>query len=485
MKNIWIALVGLTVCIAIGASCNKTSLVGAELFENDKLNLQFTDTLSINALTDAPTPILMYVKGATPYDNLPIGNANDAYFGKFESSIYAQFGLKDVTAPIFPSLDTAKIDSIRLILPYAGSVYVYGDTTVSQKFVVYRLTKELKADTIYSNYADEKFPANATALGSLTFKPTPTTTSQRVQSALPGATKNDTFTDVPHISIPLDINFGRDIMKLSATQLRDTAFQTWLNGLVIKAETPANCMLNLNIGTSTTAPTGQFNRSAGIYIYYRNNGTDTTRRVYAFGTSGQPRYANYKNDYSNGKIKEFVNNPKKADSLVFLQSLTGSATRLEFPNLRNLGKVAINRAELEFTINEDADIKTYPALEQLLLLDGTTKISNGNFVANSPTTFGLAIANTRGIYDIIQSGYGGVSGFSIPSDFGGVVVTENGVRKYKMNITRHLQYILNGIEGTQITLAPYLQYIKAGRVVLYGPKHSKYRAKLNLIFTKI
>lgn len=481
MKNIWIALVGLTACIVVGASCNKTSLVGAELFENDKLNLQFTDTLSINALTDAPAPILMYVKGVTAYDNLPIGNMADAYFGKLESSIYVQFGLQNVTTPVFPSLaDSAKIDSVRLIMPYASGTY--GDTTVSQKFVVYRLSKELKADTIYSN---QTFPTNATPLGSLTFKPTPTTTSQRTHFALPGATKDDIFTDVPHISIPLDINFGKDIMALSATQLKDTAFQTWLNGLVIKAETPANCLVNVNMSAvAGTVPTGQSSRVAGIYVYYRNNATDTTRRIYTFYTSGQPRYANYKNDYSNAKIKEFVNNPQKADSLVFLQSLTGTATRLEFPYLKNLGKIAINRAELEFTINEDADIKTFPALEQLLLLDGAAKISNGNLVQSSATTFGLSVTNPRGIYDLIQSGYGTTT-LSVPSDFGGVVVTENGVKKYKMNLTRHLQYILNGTEGTQITLAPYLQYIRGGRVVLYGQKHPKYRAKLNLIFTKV
>jgi hypothetical protein len=483
MKNTWIAFVGLAVCLTIAAACNKTSLVGAELFENDKLNLKFTDTLSINALNDAPEPVLMSIKNAVGYDNLPIGNMPDAYFGKLESSIYANFGTRNSTLPTFPSLDTAIIDSVRLILPYyaAGT---YGDTTATQKLVVYRLTEELKGDTIYSNKA---FANNATALGSLTFKPTPNTTVKRIIDTLPKATKIDSFIDVPHVSIPLDINFGREIMKLDASVYKDTVmsgFQYWLKGLVIKAETPANCMLSFNMGpTAATPPTGQTSRVASIYVYYRNNIKDTTRQFYAFTTSAQQRYANYKNDYQNGKVKEFVNSPKKADSLVFLQSLGGSVARLEFPYLKNLGNIAINKAELEFTINDDADTKNSPPLEQLVLLTSSGKIADGN-IANLGGTLTLIPTNARAIADVGQQGYSVTSFATIP-DFGGFPVTENGVRKYKMNITQQLQKMLNGSEGTQLYLVPHFQYTKAGRVVLYGPKHSKYRAKVNLIFTKI
>jgi Domain of unknown function (DUF4270) len=479
MKNIWIAFVGLAVCLTITASCNKTSLLGSELFENDKLNLTFTDTLSINALNDAPAPVLMHIKNIVGYDNLSIGNMPDAYFGTLQSTIYAQFGLQNITAPIFPSLDSAKIDSIRFIMPYYASG-TYGDTMATQKFSVYRLTDELKADTIYSN---KTFANNATPLGSLTFKPTPNTTVRRIVDTLKGATKIDTFTDIPHISIPLDINFGKDIMRLGSAQLKDTAFQTWLKGIVIKAETPANCMLSFNMSpTAGTVPTGQASRVAGIYVYYRNNDKDTARQVYTFYTSGQPRYANYKNDYQNGKIKDFVNNPKKADSLVFLQSLGGSVARLEFPFLKNLGNIVINKAELEFTINDDADTKVLTPVEQLVLLTSAAQIPNGN-IANLSGTLSLIPTNARAIDDVKQAGYSVTSFVTIP-DFGGFPVTENGVRKYKMNITQQLQKILTGSEGTQLYLAPHFQYTKAGRVVLYGPKHSKYRAKVNLIFTK-
>lgn len=487
MKNTFIALVGLAVCLTIAASCNKTSLLGAELFENDKLNLQFTDTLSINTLIDPPAPVLMSIRGAAAYDNLTVGNMPDPTFGKTEATIYANFGIRGATQPTFPSLDTAIIDSVRLILPYYAAGF-YGDTMATQKLVVYRLTEELKGDTIYS---DKTFPTANTALGSLTFKPTPRTPIQRIVPPLTGAINSDTATFIPHISIPLDINLGRDIMKLDAASYKDTTlngsgFHYWLKGLAIKAETPANCMMSFDMGQSAAIPTTQKGRYAGIYVYYRNKSTDTTRQVFTFYTTGQQRYSNYKNDFQNSKVKDFVKNPAKADSLIFLQSLGGAVARFEFPNLKNLGKVLVNKAELEFTL-VDSDTSTFPALQQLMLLYGTAKIPNGNLAnLGSPAVLSLIGTNAQAILDakIGTTGYSATT-FSTVEGFGGYPIVDKGVRKYKMAVTQLLQTVINGTEGTQIYLVPHFQYTKAGRVVLYGSKNSKYRAKLNLIYTKI
>lgn len=486
MKNTWIALVGLAVVLMVAASCNKTSLLGSELFETDKLNLKFTDTLSVNLLNDAPTPVLMSVLGVVPYDNLSIGNVNDAYFGKTESTIYANFGTRgNTTLPDFITAYPEFIDSVRLILPYVASG-TYGDTLATQKFSVYRLTTELKADTIYS---DKTFPNTATALGSLTFTPSPNTAIQRIVPPLPRATKIDTFVNIPHIRIPIDTNLGRQIMRLDSMAYKDTTgfgFHTWLKGLVIKAETPANCMLQFNMGpTATAAQTGQTSLLAGIYVYYRTSQSDTSRKVYIFGTTGQQRYANYKNDVQTGKIKDFVGDKPKSDSLIFLNSLGGAVTRFEMPNLKSLGKIAVNRAEIEFTINDNADTKTFPPLEQLLLLRGVAQISNGN-LGTLTSVLSMININNQAISDAEQTGYSATTFSTIP-DFGGYVVTENGVRKYKMTITQHIQKIIFGSQGTQIFVVPHFQYTKAGRVVLYGLTHPnvKYRPKVNLFYTKV
>lgn len=487
MKNIWIAFIGLAIFLTIAVSCNKTSLVGAELFENDKLNLQFTDTLTINALNDAPLPYVMSLRNATSYDFLPLGNVNDAYFGKSEAAIYSKFGNKNIAAPYFPKGDTTIIDSIRLILPYSVA-NIYGDTMATQKLVVYRLTEELKGDTIYS---DKTFANAATPLGSVIFKPEPTTAIRRIVGpANTRAIRSDTFTDAPHVSIALDINFGRTIIGLdSASTYKDTlnsGFDFWLKGLVIKAETPANCMLNFNMGVTSTATTGQISRPAGIYVYYRYKYNDTLRQVYVYSPASLQRYSNIKNDYQSGKIKDYVGANPKADSLIFLQSLGGSVARFEIPNLKKLGNIAINRAELEFTINETNDITTFPAVSQLSCLSGTAKLANGN-LGNTGTAasqiLNLLPFNVDGIADVGQQG--STANFATSSDFGGFPTTENGVRKYKMSFTSHLQRITAGTVGTQFYLAPHLQYTRGGRVVLYSPKSPRNKAKLNLYYTKL
>jgi Domain of unknown function (DUF4270) len=475
MKNIWTAFVGLAVCLTIAASCNKTSLIGAELFENDKLNLKFTDSLKISALNEAPTRVVMMVKGVLPYDNLSVGNVPDAFFGSTESSIYANFGTRNNQGlPTFLSVPTAIVDSVRLIMPYTP-VAIYGDTMTPQKLVVYRLTDELVGDTIYS---DQTFRTEATPLGSLTFTPKPSTPIQSITSSLPTATvaKSDTAVYVAHVSIPLDINLGKKILALDTMPYRDTTttgsgFNAWLKGIVIKAETPANCMLNFNMGTSTgTLPAGVLARQAGIYVYFRNSATDTARRLFVFSTGNQNRYANYKDGFQNGKIKNFIGSAAKADTTLCLKSLGGSVTRLEFSDLKTLGNVVINKAELAFTIQEDGENKVFTPIDKLYLLYGTANIPNGNLTRLSPSSSALSLIGTNE---------------SVIPNSDGVIVTENGVRVYKMDVTEHLQRMLSGAGGTQLYLAPGLQYIKAGRVILYGPKHPKYRAKLNVFYTKV
>ena len=490
MKNTWIALIGLAVVLTVAASCNKTSLLGSELFETDKLNLKFTDTLSLNLLNDAPTPVLMSVKGAVAYDNLCIGNVADPYFGNTESTIYANFGTRGTSVLVYPdflSVATAIVDSVRLILPYGTAVY--GDTTTAQKLSAYRLTEELKGDTIYS---DKTFAASSTALGSVTFKPQPNTYIQSFIPSLPTATvaKIDTFTYVPHISIPLNIDLGKAILALDSAAYRDTTtfgtgFNAWLKGIMIKAETTTKSMMSLNVGSSVgTLPAGVTSRPAGIYVYYRRNATDTARSVFRFQTTRQQRYANYKNDVQTGRIKDFVGVKPKSDSLIFLNGLGGAAARFEIPNLKSLGKFVINRAEIEFTINDNTDTASFKALEQLILLRGIAQIPNGN-IGPLGGVIALLNVNNQAIIDV-PPGNSAVIFSTIP-DFGGSIVTENGVRKYKMLITQQAQRIIFGSEGTQIHLVPHFQYTRAGRVVLYGLTHPnvKYRPKINMFYTKV
>ena len=203
-----------------------------------------------------------------------------------------------------------------------------------------------------------------------------------------------------------------------------------------------------------------------MYLFYHKSG-DTTQYSYRWTTGGVPRFANYQHGYKTAPIKNFLSSTTAADSLIVLQGMAGAKAKIEFPNLRSLnGKYIINKAELEFTINDDLATDKFAPISQILLLDGKSQPITDSQVAGytSDATIFQTIPN-----------------------FGGYVTNGSSAtgRVYRFNISAHLQNMLNGSAGTELILYPIFKNVRSNRVVLYGPKHSKYRAKLNLTYTKV
>jgi hypothetical protein len=67
-----------------------------------------------------------------------------------------------------------------------------------------------------------------------------------------------------------------------------------------------------------------------------------------------------------------------------------------------------------------------------------------------------------------------------------VLVQVNGqdVYRYKMNITAHFKQLQKTKKSLDLLLSPLFKTESANRVVLYGNKHSQYRAKLNVIYSE-
>ena len=69
--------------------------------------------------------------------------------------------------------------------------------------------------------------------------------------------------------------------------------------------------------------------------------------------------------------------------------------------------------------------------------------------------------------------------------FGGTIVEdEDGRLKYQMNITAGIQNIVQGRAANKIFVSSYLKQNNPRRLVLYGPGHPNYPAKLSLTFTR-
>ena len=460
MKNILFALAVIS-AVFTSTSCSDPSLLGADLFKDEKLNLQFTDTLTINAVNEPADSFVVNTKTTASLDYLLLGNVADPVFGPTEAQIFSQFRYSGAATPT----EVATADSFSVYLElYYNSANVYGDTLADQKVSVYRLTEEIPDETLYSS---KVFKSESTPIGSVTFKPTPNTTERVITRTIVDTVKYDTTYTAPRIRIPLNMNFAQLLKDTSiftgGSAFSATGFTKWLKGLVIKVDNKTGCMMAFDFG-STTNPTG-------IKMYYRKKG-DKNESTLSFPSSGLIKYSHFNLDYANGTIQPFLRNQKKADEKLFVQGMSGINVKLEFPYLQSLGKIVINKAELELTaVNEGTNMASFPAVNQLVL-------RTAQF--DAIYDLGLDPAFNRGV---------GIRSLGTLTTGGGFVRTEtvNAVqyKKYYLNLTTHLQEIFKGKQGTTLYLLPLFKEEKGSRVVLFGPKGGTFRSKLNITYTKL
>ena len=460
MKNILFALAVIS-AVFTNTSCSDPSLLGADLFKDEKLNLQFTDTLTINAVNEPADSFIVNTKTTASPDYLLLGNVADPVFGPTEAQIFSQFRYSGTTTPT----EVATADSFSVYLElYYNSANVYGDTLADQKVSVYRLTEEIPDETLYSS---KVFKSESAPIGSLTFKPKPNTSEQVITRTIVDTVKYDTTFTAPRIRIPLNMNFAQLLKDTSiftgGSAFSATGFTKWLKGLVIKVDNKTGCMMAFDFG-STTNPTG-------IKMYFRKKG-DKNESTLSFPSSGLIKYSYFNLNYANGTIQPFLRNQKKADEKLFIQGLSGVNVKLEFPYLQSLGKIVVNKAELELTaVNEGTNMDAFPAIDQLV----------------------LRTAQFDAIYDLaLDPAYNrgpGIRSLPTLTTGGGFVRTEivNSIayKKYYLNLTTHLQQMFNGKQGSTLYLSPLFKEEKGSRVVLFGPKSSAFRSKLNITYTKL
>jgi Domain of unknown function (DUF4270) len=447
MKNIILALAALSALLLFNISCNQSTLLGADLFQKENLDLIFTDSLSMNALSETNDSIIVN-SGGVSFVYLPIGKVKDATFGTYEARAYTEL---DTTSAY--SFSTGTIDSVVFVMAYNANG-VYGDTTQAQKLSLYRMTESVKTGNIYSN---QKYAVESTPLGTAEFAPQPRTNINQGKGL---TALSDT---APQIRIK--VNSTAFIQELGNTKNYASPdgssgfFRKWLKGLEIRAEKETNCMLSMDFGSATTTFTG-------LYVYSKK---DTTKSVSFFrSVSGANiKHCYFNNNYNNAPIKPFLNDPKKSDSLLFVQGMSGANIKLEIPYIRNLGKIVINKAELELTLKEDGtQLDAFAPITQILLRNGLQDV----------------------ITDVVDGDATSRSA-KFPSSGGALKVkTVDGEKlsKYVFNISSHLQRILEGKEGSTINVVPFFRQENTARMVFYGlNKQSKYRAKINLTYTKI
>ena len=358
MKFIKLDLLTLLISLFLFASCESTSTIGLEVDPSIAIQGTLVDTITINSRTIQEDVVA--TGSATRH---PLGYLKDAVFGTTESSLAMAVNLP-VDAYNFGT--TPVIDSAILVLNYGGEFY--GDSTATYSIDVNQLNVNLSRETSF--LSTKEWPYSNTLIGNKTGKLYPKT-KYKVTDVVAG--KPDTLRTVtPQIRIPIDKTFiQNNIVNINAENLKfNSNFNRFFNGLHVQINktnsTGNGGVMFLDFAASNSA----------LVLYYKktntsSNGKDTVSVNFPIANSIGPIAATIKHNYTGTAIATQLSNPTLQYPVTYLQPLAGLRNKISFPYLSkftaNVGKIAINKAELVIDLSSGSDIAPYGSAPRLSL----------------------------------------------------------------------------------------------------------------------
>lgn len=440
----------------IASACNDSTIVGAGLLSDEGINLVHSDTVTIQAKTVARDSVITN-SNSYKLNALLCGAMDDPIFGKSKIEAYFDLHLNG-TKPKFTYIDDMDVehfvdlDSIILVLKL-DTTAIYGSENVKQDIEVFTLQESIpESDTVYSSL---NLPADAIPVGArYNYIVRPNDTLEIYQG-------DDTLQVYGQLRIPLDESFGNMLIQDTALYNNDTLFTEIYKGLKVVATPQINpYVMAWDMFYSTNL---QYN---SVILYYS---TDEGAGAYQFDITGD-WFHSFSHDYLGYPVEESFDDFDFGDSLLFAQSMEGMDIEVHFPTLskENLGNILINKAELELTVaalpGDNIDVLT--PFSQFIV---SRYNDDGQKVLTEDSSIALNTGN-------LTSGLGGqpylenVSGID--------------VYKYKINVTNHIINVMREENyDPTLVLSRYLRQERADRVVIFGPGHTVYPLKLNLVYS--
>tara|TARA_R110000868_G_scaffold58472_5_gene180676 strand:- start:2570 stop:3889 length:1320 start_codon:yes stop_codon:yes gene_type:complete len=360
---------------ALITSCNSDVDTGEFVVGSDYLSVNnkvvLIDTLTVDVSTVNLDSLI-----TSSQNRILVGNYDDPYFGKVKSDSYFQLSSSGYTLNTDNSDTDAPnyvFDSIRMIL--RPDKYYYGDTTKVQTISIHRLLQKVKpnVDNTYF-YNDSSLDYDTESLGSVSFKPKPHSKDSVVVSI------KDVFGEA----------LFQKIKKREITNFAE--FTEYFKGLVIKTTSSASSSI---VG---------FNTASVLRLYYSKYlGNSDESLVKDFNIlDATKQFNNISLDRSGTLIKDLPAFTDHLSSLqtenkAFIQSGTGLACRIDFPNIKQLkyisDKGAIVDAQLIIKPINNSYSDSYPLVDSLrvFVADKLNRISG---TLNSTGNATYAILNT-------------------------------------------------------------------------------------------
>lgn len=333
-------------------SCNSDADAGEFVVGSDYLSVS-NKVILIDTVTVDVSTINFDSLVTSSQSRILVGNYDDPIFGKVKSDSY--FQLSATTYSLYnESSDTDApnyvFDSIKMVLKQ--DKYFYGDTTKVQSLSIHRLTQKVKPnsddDSFYNN---SSLSYDAESLGSISFKPKPNSKDSVV--------------------VKLNNEFGNALfLKLKKLEISNSdEFIEYLKGFVIKSTS----------GNSSSVV--GFNMSSALRLYYsKYQGDSETSLIKNFSILDvSKQFNNITLDRAGTQIQDLPVSSSKLSSLLtgnkaFIQSGTGLACRVDFPNIKQLKylseKGAIVDAELIIKPINNTYSVAYPLVDSLRVFVG-------------------------------------------------------------------------------------------------------------------
>jgi hypothetical protein len=431
-KSLRPVLAILLAIVVFTPACKDPELIGLEVLpEGEGYPVAWVDTFTVTVSTIAEDSII--TSGLTSY---LIGEMNDPDFGISKSELFTQFRLPSTNVS-FPN--APQIDSIVLNLAYAGSYGTVNKLSGFQRLGVYRLEDDIN-DTI-TYYSNVTHNYNTVPLAQIGFRP------DLISNVV---TNDDTIP--PSLRIRLDPGFGQEILNSTSTTLADNAaFVAAFKGLAIIPENSGlapgqGAILYFNMVSSVTR----------VELYY----TDTApKSLFLPVDVSSATHTRFTHEYPSS-ITSILGDTAAGKNQLYMQAMAGLKVKVEIPylnNLRNLGTVAINRAELVIPLADNDFSRYVPPIS--LQATGVDSANNSRFL---------------------------IDFFEITGHYGGDY--RSTTKDYVFNVARHLQSILNN----PITEPDYGLFIlnsgnavNARRGIFNGTAHAERAFKLRLTYTVI
>jgi len=380
-----------------------------------------------------------------------LGTFNDPVFGKTIVDFAFQLRL-----PSFPNFK--KNDIIDSLVLYVAYKELYGDTITPQKLKVYELGSDLVFDDKYYQDVNLKSLAKNEVLADFNYIPKFRRDSLTNLYASTKKYPKDTVTQ--EIAIHLDQSLAKKLMATDSVTLSDNElFIKHFKGLYVESG-------DLNQGGTIMKTLG-----SGLVLYYRKD-NDTTKYVYNFKISKNAARVNrFYHDYSKTAFATNLDKKGNQDSLIYLQTTGGLASRILIPNLdnwRDSANIAINKAELIFHVDQTfTDTAKYLPPYQVILSAITKSVVTNNDSLYFPSDLSFSQAYFGGIYNMADG-------------------------TYRFNIAKHMQELISKKKDNSGYLRDnYGFYLSTadrnktfGRVVLKGAT-SKTGIQVEITYSKI